>query len=166
MFHKNTFPRGLAVLGGVFVLDQVSKIWVLSYFMPWVLLDTAWLKLNIFPSANPGLAFGLSMPTWLAYAIIFPVLTICVYLWQKKDQKVFVRLGLVLIMAGALGNLVDRLRLGAVTDFINVGLFNLTWSQFNVADVAIIGGVGLLLFAERMSKLQKNKLQNDKEVIA
>lgn len=122
----------------VFALDQVSKLAVLQYF------STHQTPLEIFPFFNIILAFnrGISFsflnnmgPTgfWLLTAVISLVL-VFLLLWWAWEKNTFSRICLALIIGGALGNLLDRLRLGMVVDFLDVFWHNYHWPTFNVAD--------------------------------
>ena len=94
---------------------------------------------------NTGAAFGLLREAGMLFAFVAVVVIAIIVLYVRKvpaDQRL-VRVALGLQLAGALGNLVDRLRLGYVVDFIDLKF----WPIFNVADSAIVVGVILLAFA-------------------
>ncbi len=137
---------------GVFVLDQWSKIMILDWpalavhgkiavtpFFNWVL------------TYNSGAAFSFlagagGWQRWFFTALAFAVsVWIAVELYRRPGEKWFC-LALALIMGGALGNVVDRLRFGAVVDFIQLHAVGYYWPAFNIADSAITVGAVLLLF--------------------
>jgi signal peptidase II len=104
--------------------------------------------LHIADVRNEGVAFGLGgdISAVLIGATIVLLLGLLVFLAQRSRSGWLVWLPAALLVGGALGNLADRVRDGAVTDFIDLPL----WPTFNLADVAIIAGVLLLLLdAER-----------------
>lgn len=98
---------------------------------------------------NPGTAFGIiegrSWPLFLASIAVFAVLVLVLWRWGGPGSKVF-QAGLGLIIGGALGNIIDRSVLGAVVDFIDLGFWPMrSWPVFNLADLAIVVGVGIIL---------------------
>jgi signal peptidase II len=98
---------------------------------------------------NPGTAFGIiegrSWPLFLASIVIFFVLVVVLWRWGGPGT-VFFQAGLGLIIGGAVGNIIDRIALGAVVDFIDLGFWPMrSWPVFNLADLAIVIGVGITL---------------------
>lgn len=141
-----------ALAGLVMVLDQLSKWVVLGHigygeviyvapFWNWVL---AW---------NPGAAFSFlaDQPGWQRW--LFTLLAVGVSAWlaleikRHPDQKLLA-LAMALVMGGALGNVIDRIRFGAVVDFIQWHAAGYYWPAFNVADSAICVGAVLLVFGQ------------------
>ena len=99
---------------------------------------------------NDGVTFGLfgNMPWWALSLIAFAVCgVLAVMLWRTTRYLEAVAHGL--IIGGALGNIVDRLRFGGVTDFLDFYVGNTHWPAFNIADVAIVTGVALLFVPEK-----------------
>jgi signal peptidase II len=112
---------------------------------------------------NPGAAFssfiGGDVARVLLMIIAFgAVIAIAVAVGRSKPEQRLQRVAYAMIAGGALGNLVDRLRDGAVTDFVRWRIHDHRWPIFNVADAALAIGVGLLLlesvFARRAQKLR------------
>ena len=102
---------------------------------------------SIVNARNRGMAFGLfnSPDTGLAFyfltgASIFAVLLIIFWFFRIKDYEKILIPGLALILGGALGNLIDRLRIGEVIDFIDVQIGTYHWPAFNIADSSISVG--------------------------
>lgn len=91
---------------------------------------------------NRGIAFGISLPSPLQEILILTALWIVLVIALRSPQQRLTSIGFGMIIAGALGNLIDRIPDGLVTDFIQIGSFPV----FNVADSAITIGVLLLLF--------------------
>ena len=132
---------GLTVLLTV-VLDQAAKALALARLGQGavaVLGGTIQLAL----SHNSGSAFGLPTPPWAAIAVSLAVcVVVLVYVLRGGAALPRVRgVALGLIVGGALGNLADRLRAGAVIDFIDLRI----WPVFNIADIAITVGVAALM---------------------
>ncbi len=130
----------------VLFIDQASKIWIRATLGPQPLqgaipLIGDWS--NLIYSRNTGVAFGLFQnmsPLFLVLAILITLGAIYVYIVYLPNQHVGVQLSMGLIIGGALGNVVDRIRLGYVVDFIQIGW----WPVFNVADSAITTGATIL----------------------
>jgi signal peptidase II len=134
----------------VVVADQASKAWILYDvmsppqvlpFLPFIDLVLAW---------NPGIGFGLlkahSMGGIIILISLALIISICLSIWVWRTQNKLLFISLSLIIGGAFGNIIDRLRFGAVLDFIYVQLyiFGYRFPAFNLADSAITLGAGLL----------------------
>jgi signal peptidase II len=140
------WPFSLAALG-VVVADQLTKWWLVGHLEPQQsLFEAGIFKIGRF-SSNTGAAFGLFQGQSFALAIvaIFGIVFLLVYAFviQRRFSPLNNLLGwtaLGLVLGGITGNLIDRLRFGAVTDFISIGW----WPAFNVADSAIVVGVILV----------------------
>lgn len=145
----------------IFVLDQALKLWIVDVLrLDEVFVITVWPPyLNLTMAWNRGVNFGLfaSHSEALRWGLIALALAICVFVWiwakrERADTRMQLATGL--LIGGALGNVVDRIRWGAVADFLNVtccGLVNPY--AFNVADIAIfLGAVGLVLFSGRKNE--------------
>jgi len=136
----------LLVSTTVLLIDQASKIWIRATLGPQPLrgaipLIGDWS--NLIYSRNTGVAFGLFQnmsPLFLVLSILITLGAIYVYIVYLPNQHVGVQLSMGLIIGGALGNVVDRIRLGYVVDFIQIGW----WPVFNVADSAITTGATIL----------------------
>ncbi len=152
MLKRYYIILGIAFI--VFFLDQVTKYWV-NQMIP--LYSTITIIPHFFDLVNirnRGAAFGfLNRPDiewqfWLF--LIATVIAVCSILFftykaEASDKWVFISFGLIL--GGALGNLLDRLHLRAVIDFLDFYLGEWHWPAFNVADIAIcLGGIGIIFF--------------------
>jgi signal peptidase II len=148
--HHKVF---LVIGTGVLVLDQVSKAAVSATLKMYEIRPIIHGLLNLTRVHNTGAAFGLlaGQPSILRTLFFLGVslLAMGVVLWMlfrlPPDQKVEL-VALSLIFGGALGNVIDRARLGEVIDFIDVYYRTYHWPAFNVADSAITIGVMLLLY--------------------
>ncbi|HHX51101.1 MAG TPA: signal peptidase II [Clostridia bacterium] len=126
----------------ILLADQVSKYLVQIFLSPG---ETVPVIQNIFHFTyvqNPGAAFGiLAHRTYFFIVMALLVILLIVIFFRQIDHRhLYLRLGLALALGGALGNLVDRLRFGHVIDFLDFRF----WPVFNLADTAIVVGVGLL----------------------
>ncbi len=127
----------------VIVLDQITKLWIqnsLTSVDSIVILENF---LHIRHIRNTAGAFGsfswMSMSVFIALTIV--AIGLIGYLYVKlKSNQYAPMVGLALIVGGAAGNLIDRVRLGSVIDFIDVHYFTHHWPAFNVADSAITVG--------------------------
>jgi len=144
---KLSLVLALAVLA----LDQLTKFLALARLSPGLPVPLVEGFLAFTLVMNPGLAFGIFAATppgwrWLVALLSFCALSALVLLSARLllagGQPAVLSLGL--IFGGAVGNLVDRGRFGAVVDFIDVHWRGYHWPAFNVADSAITVGVGLL----------------------
>jgi signal peptidase II len=149
----------LAALGLFwFVTDQASKI--ASTSLPREGVDLIPRYLRFVYAENPGVAFSgfVNLPDSyraivLSLVAIVMIVAVCVFLWKTPVSAVVTRAGYVSVLGGAFGNLADRIRLGYVIDFILVHIdTRWSWPVFNVADIAIAVGVGLLLIASGETK--------------
>ena len=141
----------LALLG--FLLDQATKWWILNHVMdpPRVIPVTGFFNLVL--GFNTGVSFGLfgEAPAWLLMAFILPMVA-GLLVWMTRTDSRLTAIALGLVVGGALGNLLDRLRHGAVTDFLDFYVGAYHWPAFNFADVAIVSGVGLLLIESVLAR--------------
>jgi len=111
---------------------------------------------------NPGAAFGI-LPRFNHLFVIFSILTVAVLLIFFKTLFAAGRLSRVaagLILGGAIGNLIDRLRFKQVVDFLDFQFGSYHWPAFNIADSAICVGVALLLIAVLFGKTRQPRLQS------
>jgi signal peptidase II len=133
------------------VLDFVTKRWALAaLWPPGVPHDVLGEYLRWTLAFNRGAAMGMHLGEWSR--VVFTVigglmLAVLYYLYRQTDAKDWLRTAiLAFVMSGALGNLIDRVRFGQVTDFIDVGLGSVRFWTFNVADMGITcGAIALAL---------------------
>ena len=143
----------------VVLLDQATKLLVdktMAVGQSISLLDNFF---HLTYLRNRGAAFslfagstdGFRLPFLIGVSLLaFAVLA---YLWrQLKDDEIFLATAYGLVMGGAIGNLIDRARLGEVIDFLDVHWYNAHWPAFNVADSAVCIGVGLLFWEALFKK--------------
>lgn len=134
----------------VALVDQLTKFWVLDHFAtpPYRIAVTDFFNLVL--HYNKGMSFGLFSNhghDLMPYVFVGVALLIMGFLiaWLIKAQNMAVAIGLGMVLGGAVGNVIDRVRFGAVVDFLDFHAYGYHWPAFNVADAAIVGGVFLLL---------------------
>jgi signal peptidase II len=131
----------LAVCGAVVLVDQVSKAIVVSSITVGDQVDLA-LGFTLTNTPNSGLAFGIAQGHGFVLAITVLALALVLIWFALDPSRPGLWLAVGLLAGGAIGNLADRVRTDAVTDFIDPPL----WPTFNLADVAItLGALGLVL---------------------
>ncbi len=149
--------RGSGWRGGIFLLiaacvvalDQVTKLWIRSNLALYETIPVCG-RITLTNVRNTGSAFGLFVNQAFLLTLIAAVGIVAILLFYRyfsKSNMLGVS-GLSLVLGGAVGNLIDRLRLGYVTDFIDIHLWgDFHWPAFNVADSAIsIGSIVLIVF--------------------
>ncbi len=150
--------RGLAVAAAAAVLDQASKAMVLAFFgEPGCALHRVALSsfLDLVLTCNPGVSFGLFNRTGvnsLIFSLTALVIILVLVAWLWRVRASFLAVAIGLIIGGAIGNVVDRLRFGAVIDFLDFHLASWHWPAFNLADSAICLGVAAILLYCMLSR--------------
>ena len=146
--RRNFFFFNAVFALAAFIVDQLVKWFVLTSPKPLVSGDVLFLHYSVSPSINQAFAFSIPAPTWAIYAIVLPILAVVLFLWRHaiKGGRLS-SFAIAMVIAGAVGNLVDRLRLGGVVDYMEIVLGNVTWSSFNLADVLIVGGAIAWMYA-------------------
>lgn len=155
----------------VIILDQITK-WLVVIKIPLYSTIEILPILDFTHIRNTGVAFGMlrDLPDTVRYpffalVLVLAVIAVFVFLRKLDDDERVVRFCLGLILGGALGNSIDRFRLGYVTDFINfhwVGDSTLNWPPFNIADSAItIGAICIFIFGILIGKKEKNVYGNN-----
>ena len=141
--------RWFAAAAAIVALDQLAKALVLARFAPGERLELTPF-LNLVLAFNKGAAFSLlaQAPGWqtpVLIAIALAAAAILSVLIVRNLGKRLLCTGLALVLGGALGNLIDRVRLGYVVDFVDLHAAGWHWPAFNVADSAITVGAVLLV---------------------
>lgn len=146
-------PVALALAALVFGIDQTHKWWMLNVYgittepvavLPFLDLVLTW---------NRGISYGLfRTPLQGALIALSLAISVLLWLWLCRSERLLTVAALAMVIGGALSNVLDRAVHGAVADFFHFHVGSFSWYVFNLADVAIVAGVGLLLyesFAER-----------------
>jgi signal peptidase II len=137
---------GLAAL--VLVADQATKLWLTSFLGPGESVDVVGDYVRLIHGRNAGGLFGFFQGQALVFGLISTVVVgLIVAYHARSGRSAYLSITLGLLLGGALGNLADRLRLTYVVDFDDVGIGDLRWYTFNVADAAISLAIVLLLAA-------------------
>jgi signal peptidase II len=137
----------------VIVLDQITKAAIVGKFFLHESRTVIDGLFNIVYVMNPGAAFGFLANMSETFRSCFftgitavVILLIIYYIVKSKPQNMLMVASLTLILGGAVGNLIDRLRFGAVVDFLDVYIGTAHWPAFNVADSAISLGAMLMIW--------------------
>jgi signal peptidase II len=131
--------------------DQASKLWARTSLKPHGVMPVIPGYWEFRYAENPGAAFSLFhnahlAPYFFAGIAAIAVAAIVVYLWRASPDRRLFAAGLGLLAGGALGNLIDRVAYGSVTDFVVWRVGSHVWPTFNVADaVLLVGVLGLLV---------------------
>ncbi|MGB7068034.1 MAG: signal peptidase II [Pyrinomonadaceae bacterium] len=141
----------LAISGGVFMIDQSTKSWAIRRLRFGDDLEVIPGFFNFAYAQNTGVAFSMlddhgSSGRWgLSIVALVAAVLVLYFFWRtpRSDDRILGALSLLL--AGIVGNVVDRMRLGFVVDFIDVQFGSWHYPTFNVADMAIVIGAGLLV---------------------
>lgn len=153
----------IALIAGIILAaDQLSKWAVLEYFQVRGSQVTPLMPfLNLVLVFNPGISFGLfgdhSLLGPYAFTTFAIIVTFLLLIWAYKTSDFLQRLYFSLVIGGALGNVIDRLRFEAVVDFIDVYVSGYHWPAFNVADSAITLGVLALVLNNLFTKPESGK---------
>ena len=149
----------------LFLIDRFSKFFILKLVEQGEKLDlyiTSYL--NLYLIWNKGIAFGLlSFNENMIYNIITVLILIIIFtiLIMIIKSKGFVKYSLVIVLAGALGNVFDRIYYSAVPDFIDFHINEFHWFIFNIADIFVTIGVFCLIYVELfINKEIKNNEKN------
>jgi signal peptidase II len=146
--RRSSWPLflGLAVL--IIGLDQLTKAWLTSFLAPGQSIDVIGDLVRLVHSQNDGGLFGLFRGQAVPFGLVsIGVIALIVLYHWKAGGGTYLAITLGLLLGGAVGNLVDRLRLGYVVDFVDAGFGGVRWYTFNIADAAISFSLLLLVAA-------------------
>ncbi|HHH83812.1 MAG TPA: signal peptidase II [Chloroflexi bacterium] len=154
----------IGITGLIIILDQVTKWWVrqsLAIGEAWSPFEWLMPYARILHTNNTGAAFGLFPAGSTLFAVVAVLVTAAILYYYPKvpRNQWLLRLALGLQLAGALGNLIDRINHGTVTDFISVG----TFPVFNVADSSISVGTALLIVATWIEERRLAKRKQEQQ---
>ena len=141
--------QGLLIAVAVIVLDQITKWIALTGLNLGENPITVTSFFNLVLVWNRGVSFGMfnnagAYGPWILSGIAIAVVLGLLY-WLRQAETWMAVVALGLVIGGALGNVIDRFRFGAVVDFLDFHIAGYHWPAFNVADTAICVGAGLLL---------------------
>ncbi len=156
---KILFASAIMVLA-----DQISKTVIRSTM-------TLYESITVIPGffhltyiTNDGMAFGINFPFGIyIFSAISIILTIILfyYLWTIRHESILIRSGVAMILAGAIGNLIDRLFLGEVVDFLDFMIGDLHWYVFNFADSYVTIGMGIILYDSIILEKNRQAISNE-----
>jgi len=136
----------LGLAASVVVVDQLTKAWLVSNLVPGQTVEVLGSTVRLVFSQNSGALFGLFRDSALLFGLVsLAVIGLIVGYHGRSGRSLYQSLALGFLLGGAVGNVIDRLRLGYVVDFVDIGLGHLRWYTFNVADAAISASIVLLL---------------------
>jgi signal peptidase II len=142
--------------GGIVALDQATKAWVLALFEHGEsVVVTPFFNLVLFLNTGASFSFLADAGGWQRW--FFTVLALGVSVWlvallRRHANEILMASSLTLILGGAVGNVIDRIRFGAVTDFLHFHWNEHYFPAFNVADSCITVGVILMIWVELFGK--------------
>jgi signal peptidase II len=149
--------RGFLLAGIVLILDQISKYWVLEIIhLPEIGGIDVWSFFRLTFVGNAGVSMGLltadtDLARWLL-TFVTAGIALAVALWLRKEKNPTEITALGLVLGGAMGNIIDRVRFGYVVDFLHFFWAQYSFWVFNLADAAITLGVILLLVRAVMAR--------------
>lgn len=148
LINTNVYWLWLSLL--VIVLDQLTKGAIRQEFALYDLREiTSWFNLTRLHNYGAAFSFLADAGGWQQwfFIVLGVVVSLAVMIWLRlvpKDNQMLC-IGLCLVIGGALGNVIDRVVLGYVVDFLDFHIGEYHWPAFNVADIAIVSGAGLLV---------------------
>ena len=156
MSSRRVTLLGLNAAALVLAADQVSKWWILNGLdLPAIHNVNVLPVLSLTYVQNQGITFGLltGVGGWASWLLAAGAIAIVAALlvWLRRAHSPLVAVAIGAIAGGAVGNVMDRLRHGFVTDFIHAHAFGWSWYVFNVADAAIVCGVAVLILESLFS---------------
>lgn len=146
------WPHVALTAGGLILADQLTKLAVWRYLAPVRQIEVIPDFFDLTFVLNTGVAFGFMAgasgflrTALLAGTALLALGVIIAFIVKTRAEERLFLTGLSLITGGAVGNLIDRIRLGAVIDFLDFFIGSYHWPAFNLADSGITAGVGLIL---------------------
>jgi len=152
-FKEKKYFRMLVVAGIVVAIDQLSKVIIFEMLPLYGTVSVIPGFFNITHIHNPGGAFGFlagHSAVWRYFVFLFIsslAIGLIIYYYHKTPKThILLSCGFALILGGAVGNMIDRVRMGIVIDFLDFYIGNLHWPAFNVADSAISIGITVFIY--------------------
>lgn len=151
---------GLSIALAVVILDQISKFYILNHVLQEYMLINYTTYFNLVRAWNTGVSFSM-FNNWGILGVVclsLVALTIVGFLlyWLYTEKVKLIQVALGFIIGGAIGNVIDRIRLGAVFDFLDFYVGDNHWPAFNLADSFIcIGAVMIVAHSLFIKKIQE-----------
>ena len=152
--------QAMGIVALTLLADQGSKELLLRYLLKAEasvqVLDNFFRLVIVW---NPGVSFGFlggeqALPAWVL-SLVAVAVCVGLFVWLRRVDRPLIGWGIGLVMGGAIGNVIDRARWGAVFDFADFHVGQWHWPAFNVADSAIVVGVGLMLVDSLLGEKQR-----------
>jgi signal peptidase II len=152
--------QAMGIVALTLIADQGSKELLLRYLLQAEasvqVLDNFFRLVIVW---NPGVSFGFlggerALPPWIL-SLVAVAVCVGLFVWLRRVDRPLIGWGIGLVMGGAIGNVIDRARWGAVFDFADFHVGQWHWPAFNVADSAIVVGVGLMLVDSLLGEKQR-----------
>jgi signal peptidase II len=141
--HWNVF---IGIAAAVVVLDQLTKSWLVANVAAGEVKGVVGDWIRLVYHQNSGALFGLFRDQAILFGLLsIVVIALIVGYHARAGRSLYMSLALGFLLGGAIGNLLDRLRLGYVVDFVDIGIGDLRFYTFNVADAAISTAIVLLV---------------------
>jgi signal peptidase II len=152
--NTDCYKLSILVLILVILLDQITKSFVLKEFL-YSEHNTIFVTsfFNLVLTFNYGVSFGIFpahdslIRYWFIIIFTITLISVLSFWWFKEENK-FEKISYSMIVGGGIGNIIDRVTLGAVVDFLDFHINDLHWAAFNVADSFIVIGVFGLIFKQ------------------
>ncbi len=154
--------RFLWITGVALVLDQLTKWWVLQTMTLGESVPVLGSFFRLTYIHNPGAVFGIRLGNphlHLALACV-AFLVVGGLLWRLSPEDRVAGIGLALMLGGAIGNIIDRVRFGVVIDFLDFGIGAARWWVFNLADTCVSVGACLLIFVFGITSKHRETVYN------
>ena len=146
MSRRPSWGVFLGLAAAVVVADQLSKAWIVATLAPGASLSIVDDLVRLVHGQNSGALFGLFRDNALLFGLVSILVVGLIVLYHgRSGRSLYLSVTLGFLLGGALGNMIDRLRIGYVVDFVDAGIGNVRFYTFNVADSAISLAVLLLL---------------------
>lgn len=146
MTRRPVWPVFLGLAAIVVVVDQLAKAWIKATLAPGASTSVIGDVLRLVHGQNSGALFGLFRDNAVLFGLVsIAVIALIVFYHGRSGRSLYLSVTLGFLLGGALGNMIDRLTIGYVVDFVDAGIGDLRFYTFNVADSAISLAVLLLL---------------------
>jgi signal peptidase II len=130
----------------VVIADQITKAWLVSFLAPGQRTEVVGPYVRLVHSQNTGALFGLFRDQAVLFGLVsIGVVGVIIWFHANAGRNTLLSIALGLLLGGALGNMADRFHYGYVVDFVDLGIGDVRWYTFNVADAAISCALVLLL---------------------
>tara|TARA_B100001250_G_scaffold368212_1_gene350751 strand:+ start:131 stop:601 length:471 start_codon:yes stop_codon:yes gene_type:complete len=153
----------LFVSAALVLADQISKTIVVKTMSLYESIPVIQNFFHFTYITNDGMAFGINFPFgYYIFTSVSILLTFFLfwYLWSVRTHSIVIRLGISFIIAGAIGNLIDRIFLGAVIDFLDFMIGDFHWYVFNLADSYVTVGMVMVLIDSIILEKKRERLDS------